>query len=185
MGVTATHLHKLDSSQKLAEKLCGTTFLSLASRCNTSSVGLLCKLLVLRSSSKFCPALTSVHYAYSFCHVGDDNFCCSDWLSIILWTYLSTFFWEKSHLFGLASHWLWEKELLMKDSLTFANFCSSTLWTLDDVKYIIFCNAAMCICCAHCICYSKKNYLNSETLVCKFYYTTNLYCTESSPKVPS
>ena len=26
MGASATHLHKLDSIQKMAEKLCGTTF---------------------------------------------------------------------------------------------------------------------------------------------------------------
>jgi len=77
MGASVTHLHKLDSIQKLAEKLCGTTFSSLASRRNASSIGLLCKLLELQCRDplqSFCPALTSVHYAYSFRHIGDDNF---------------------------------------------------------------------------------------------------------------
>ena len=44
MGASATHQHKLDSVQKLAEKLCGTTFSSLTSPHNASSIGLLCKL---------------------------------------------------------------------------------------------------------------------------------------------
>ena len=35
-------LHKLDSMQKMAERLCGTTFLSLASCRKVSSIGLLC-----------------------------------------------------------------------------------------------------------------------------------------------
>ena len=77
MGASATHLHKLDSIQKLAEKLCGTTFSSLASRRNANSVSLLGKLLDLQCLDplqSFCSALTSVHYAYSFCHVGDGNF---------------------------------------------------------------------------------------------------------------
>ena len=42
MGASATHLHKLDFIQKMAERLCGTTFLSLASHCKASSIGLLC-----------------------------------------------------------------------------------------------------------------------------------------------
>ena len=48
MGASATHLHKLDLIQKMAERLYGITFLSQASRCKASSIGLLCKLLDLR-----------------------------------------------------------------------------------------------------------------------------------------
>jgi len=48
MGASAAHWHKLDSIQKLAEKLCGTTFSSLVSCHNASSVDLLCKLLDLQ-----------------------------------------------------------------------------------------------------------------------------------------
>ena len=72
MGASATHLHKLDS---MAERLCGTTFLSLASRRKASSIGLLCKLLDLRCRGplqNFCPVLTSVTHAYSFHHVMDN-----------------------------------------------------------------------------------------------------------------
>ena len=75
MGASATHLHKLDLIQKMAERLCDTTFLSLASRRRASSIGLLCKLLDLRCQGplqKFCPVLTSVTHAYSFRHVMDD-----------------------------------------------------------------------------------------------------------------
>ena len=60
MGASATHLHKLDLIQKMAERLCGTTFLSLASRCKASSIGLLCKLLDLQCREplqNFCPSL--------------------------------------------------------------------------------------------------------------------------------
>ena len=63
MGASVTHLHKLDSIQKIAERVCGTTLMSLASRRNTSSIGLLCKLLDLqcrRPLQNFCPVLTSV-----------------------------------------------------------------------------------------------------------------------------
>ena len=45
MGASAVHLHKLDSVQKMAEKLCGVTFLSLSPRREASSIDLLCKLL--------------------------------------------------------------------------------------------------------------------------------------------
>ena len=45
MGASATHLHKLDLVQKLAERLCNTTFPSLTSHSNVGSIGLLCKLL--------------------------------------------------------------------------------------------------------------------------------------------
>ena len=45
MGASATHLHKLDLVQKMAKKI---TFSSLASRRNTSTIGLLCKLLDLQ-----------------------------------------------------------------------------------------------------------------------------------------
>ena len=75
MGASATHLHKLDLIQKMAERLCGTTFLSLASRCRASSIGLLCKLLDLRCRrplQNICPILTSVTHAYSFRHVTND-----------------------------------------------------------------------------------------------------------------
>ena len=75
MGASATHLHKLDLIQKMAERLCGITFLSLASRRKASSIGLLCKLLDLRCRGplqNFCPVLTSVTHAYSFRHVMDD-----------------------------------------------------------------------------------------------------------------
>ena len=77
MGASATHLRKLDSVQKLAEKLCGTTFSSLSSRRNASSIGLLCKLqdLLCRDPlQSFCPDLTSIKYPYSFRHVEDDDF---------------------------------------------------------------------------------------------------------------
>ena len=78
MGASAIHLHKLDSIQKMVEKLCGTTFSSLASRCNANSIDPLCKLLDLRCQGllhKFCPILTSVTHAYSFCyHIMDDSF---------------------------------------------------------------------------------------------------------------
>ena len=47
MDASATHLHKLDLFQKMAERMCNTTFSSLASRQNASSIGLLCKLLDL------------------------------------------------------------------------------------------------------------------------------------------
>ena len=79
MIASVTHLHKLDSIQKLAEKLCGATFSSLSSCRNASFVSLLCKLLDLQywdPLQSFCPALTSVHYAYSFCHLGMTIFCC-------------------------------------------------------------------------------------------------------------
>ena len=74
MGASATHLHKLDLIQKMAERLCGTTFLSLTSRRKASSIGLLCKLLDLRRQGplqNFCPILTSVMHAYSFRHIMD------------------------------------------------------------------------------------------------------------------
>ena len=45
MGASATHLHKLDLVQKMAERLCNTTFPSLASRRDAGSISLLCKLL--------------------------------------------------------------------------------------------------------------------------------------------
>ena len=76
MGAAAPHLHKLDSVQKMAERLCGTTFLSLASCRKASSIGLLCKLLGLQCQGplqNFCrPILTSVTHAYSFRHATDD-----------------------------------------------------------------------------------------------------------------
>ena len=77
MGASATHLCKLDSVQKSAEKLCATTFSSLTSCCNASSIGLLCKLqdLLCRDPlQSFCPTLTSIQYPYSFRHVEDDDF---------------------------------------------------------------------------------------------------------------
>ncbi len=70
MGTSATHLHKLDLIQKMAEKLCGTTFLSLASRRKASSIGLLCKLLDLRCPTEFLYR-PYFYYACSFlspCH---------------------------------------------------------------------------------------------------------------------
>ena len=72
MGASATHLHNLDLIQKMVERLCGTTFLSLASCRRASSIGLLCKLLDLQCWGYFCPVLTSVTHAYSFHHVMDD-----------------------------------------------------------------------------------------------------------------
>ena len=81
IGASATHLRKLDSVQKLAEKLCGTTFSSLAFCRNASSIGLLCKvqdLLCQDPLQSFCPAFTkalaSMQYPYSFRHVEDDDF---------------------------------------------------------------------------------------------------------------
>ena len=74
MGASATHLHKLDLIQKMAERLCGTIFLSLASCYKASSIGLLFKLLDLRCRGplqNFSPVLTSVTHAYSFRHVMD------------------------------------------------------------------------------------------------------------------
>ena len=76
MGASATHLHKLDLIQRMAERLCGVTFSSLASRRYASSIGLLCKLLDLQCRGPlqdFCPTLTSVTHAYSFRHVVDDS----------------------------------------------------------------------------------------------------------------
>ena len=52
-------------------------FSFLASRCNASFIGMLCKLLDLLCQGplqKFCPVLTSVIHAYSFRHVMDDSF---------------------------------------------------------------------------------------------------------------
>ena len=75
MGASTTHIRKLDSIQKMAERLCGTTFSSLASRHKASSIGLLCKLLDSRCQEPlqgFCPVLTTVTYPYSFRHVMDD-----------------------------------------------------------------------------------------------------------------
>ena len=72
MGVSVTHLHKLDSIQKMAERLCGTTFLSLASHCKASSIGLLCKLLDSQCQGPLQPVLISVMHAYSFSHLMDD-----------------------------------------------------------------------------------------------------------------
>jgi len=75
MGASATHLHKLDSVQKMAERLCGTTFLSLASHRKASSIGLLCKLLdswCRGPLQNFCPLIVPVTHAYSFRHVTDD-----------------------------------------------------------------------------------------------------------------
>ena len=57
---SATHLHKLDLIQKMAERLCSITFLSMASRRKASSIGLLCKLLDLQYRGplqNFCPVL--------------------------------------------------------------------------------------------------------------------------------
>jgi len=74
MGASATHLCKVDSVQKFAEKLCGTTFSSLSSRRNASSIGLLYKLqdLLCRDPlQSFCPALTSIKYLR---HVEDHDF---------------------------------------------------------------------------------------------------------------
>ena len=51
MGASATHLHKLDLVQKMAERMCNTTFSSLASRHNASSIGLLWKLLHSKKNS--------------------------------------------------------------------------------------------------------------------------------------
>ena len=74
MGASATHLHKLDLIQKMAERLCGTTFLLLASRRKASSIGLLCKLLDLRCRGplpNFCPIRPYFCYACLFlspCH---------------------------------------------------------------------------------------------------------------------
>ena len=45
MGASATHLSKLDSIQKMAERFCGYELPSLHSLCKASAVGLLCKLL--------------------------------------------------------------------------------------------------------------------------------------------
>ena len=45
MGASATHLSKLDSIQKMAERFCGCEFPSLHSHCKASAVGLLHKLL--------------------------------------------------------------------------------------------------------------------------------------------
>ena len=45
MRASAVHLCKLDSVQKMAEKLCGETFLLLSTHCEASAIGLLCKLL--------------------------------------------------------------------------------------------------------------------------------------------
>jgi len=64
--------------QKMAERLCGTTFLSLASRRKASSIGLLCKLLDSQCRGplqNFCPLIVSVTHAYSFHHVTDDCRC--------------------------------------------------------------------------------------------------------------
>jgi len=69
MGASATHLHKLNSVQKFAEKLCGTTFSSLSSCRNASSIGLLCNLQDRDPLQSFCLALASIKYPYSFRHV--------------------------------------------------------------------------------------------------------------------
>ena len=78
---SATHLRKLDSVQKLAEKLCGTTFSSLAFHRSASYISLLCKLQDLLCQDplqSFCPALTealaSMQYPYSFLHIEDHDF---------------------------------------------------------------------------------------------------------------
>jgi len=105
MGVSATHLCKLDSVRKFAEKLCGTTFSSLSSRCNASSIGLLCKLqdLLCRDPlQSFCPALTSIKYPYSFHHVEDDDFLLQEltrYNSLVLIIFL-----DRSRLSGLVFH---------------------------------------------------------------------------------
>jgi len=75
MGASANHLHKLDSVQKMVERLCGTIFLSLASCYKASSIGLLCKLLYSQCRGplqNFCPLIVSATDAYSFCYVTDD-----------------------------------------------------------------------------------------------------------------
>jgi len=60
----------------MAERLCGTTFLSLASHRKASFIGLLCKLLDSRCwgpLQSFCPIIVSATHAYSFHYVTDDG----------------------------------------------------------------------------------------------------------------
>jgi len=46
--LSITHLHKLDLAQNMAERMCNTTFLLLASHQNASSISHFCKLLDLQ-----------------------------------------------------------------------------------------------------------------------------------------
>jgi len=136
---------KPNSFQKLAEKLCGTSFHIMPQ---------LCKLLDLQCRDllqSFYPPLTSVQYAYSFCHDRNDNRLLQ---RLVKYNSLWTVFWETSHLSGLVYHWLWGKELSMKDGLTFANFYCGILWILDVYIWCLFLYAAMYICCVVTI---KKN----------------------------
>ena len=83
MDAFATHLYKLDLVQKMAGRMCNTTFSSLATHCNVSFIGLFCNLLDLQCREplqNFCPILTSVIHAYSFCLVTDD-------IQTVVWHY--------------------------------------------------------------------------------------------------
>ena len=76
----------------------------------------------------FCPALTSIYNTLIPSTMLKMTIsCCSNWLDITPWIYLLTVFLDRSHLSGPAFHWLWGKELLMNDGLTFTSSYSRAL----------------------------------------------------------
>jgi len=69
MGASATHLSKLDSTQKMAERFSGCKFPSLHSHREASVVRLLCKLLGSWGRGPlqhFCPAITTTPSTHAY-----------------------------------------------------------------------------------------------------------------------
>ena len=76
MGASATHLSKLDTIQKMAEKLSEYTFPSLHSCHEASAVGLLCKLFHFRGRGPlqdFCPTFATAPLTHYLRSLNDDS----------------------------------------------------------------------------------------------------------------
>ena len=92
MGASATHLSKLESIQKMAERFSRCKFPSLHSRHEVSSVGLLHKLLDKRGRGPpqhFYPAITTTPptHSYSLQSLSCDPLLYLHWFNMHPWIY--------------------------------------------------------------------------------------------------
>jgi len=152
-------LCKLDLDQKMAERLCGTTFLSLASRRKADSIGLVCKLLDSWWSSlqNISPVIVFVTHAYS-CHVTDDCLLLQ-WL--IRYNSLDLFI--NSFLGMIPSIWATISLILRERERCYwgmvCRLLSTSATLLLTINYCTTCihYAAIICMCVHCIWYCKNN----------------------------
>ena len=159
MGASATHMHKLDSAQRMAERLCNVTFPSLASYRNASSIGLLCKLLYLRYRGTPSTVLLYPYFSYSRTFLPP----CHRWYfgTTQLTKYKSLDLFINSFLGTISSIWntipLTLRERGVIEGWSTLLFITKTYYWQSMLRIVcIVCRNHTCLC-VHCIWYCKKN----------------------------